>query len=463
MRFFVAIALVSCVACTPSPGRASEALDWLRSYLRADTTNPPGHEERGADVLAGILAAEGIPFERVASPSGRVNLIARLVSNDAQARDLVLLHHLDVVAPGDGWTAPPFGGELRAGRVYGRGAVDAKGLGVAQLAAFIALHRAQAELRRNVVFLAVADEETGGTEGARFLLDARPALWSRAEAVLNEGGSNRAVDRKLFWWGIETAQKRALWLELKGTAQGGHGATLKPRSAVHELVQALARITERPLRYRLSPPIRAALLSQAPFQNASNRASLEAIDGWIGADGILRSAVPPGTLGLLVDTVQVTTLAAGTQINVIPTEATAKVDVRLLPDTDQAAFLRELDPLLGPFVGYRVLLDAPPATASPTDTPFFIELRDALSSRAPVAQHVSSGVTDSRFFRERGVAAYGFSPFALDAESMRGIHAADESLEVKAFDDGVATYTRLVQALAAAPEKTPRAGAHRTR
>ena len=426
----------------------AESVSWLRSYLRADTTNPPGHEERGVAVLTDVLRREGIPFRLLTSPSGRVNLMARLESKVAGARDLVLLHHVDVVAAGSGWTVPPFGGELRDGRIYGRGAIDSKGLGVAQLSAFVALSRAKTPLRRNVVFLAVADEETGGFEGARFLLSTYPELFGNVEAVLNEGGSNRAVGSRMFWWGIETTQKRALWLEVNARAAGGHAASLRPRSATHEIVQALARVTQLPLRYRLSPAVRAALLSQAPHHNPANRAALDNIDRWIDAEGALRSPVPPGSAGLLVDTLQVTVLDAGEQVNVIPAEARARIDIRLLPDTDREAFLARVDAALGPTVDYRVLLDSPPTAPSSITSPFFVQLRTRLQTTAPVTQYVASGVTDSRYFRERGIAAYGFSPFGLDGESSTGIHAADESIAVAAFERGVATYRDLVLDLA---------------
>lgn len=430
----------------------AESVTWLRAYLRADTTNPPGHEERGVAVLADVLRREGIPFRLLTSPSGRVNLMARLESGIVGARDLVLLHHVDVVAAGDGWTVPAFGGEVHDERVYGRGAIDSKGLGIAQLAAFVALHRSKTPLRRNVVYLAVADEETGGLEGMGFVLSAYPELFAGVEAVLNEGGSNRAVGERMFWWGIETTQKRALWLEVTARAQGGHGASLRPRSATHELVQALARLTQLPLRYRLSPSVRAALQSQGPHHNPTNRRLIEAIDRWIDADGVLRSQVPPATIGLLVDTLQVTVLDAGQQVNVIPAEARAQVDIRLLPDTDRAQFLAQVDAALGPTVAYRILLDSPEAPASPIDSAFFGELRRLLESdpqgAAPVTQWVSSGVTDSRYFRQRGVAAYGFSPFGLDGESTKGIHASDESIALPVFEGGVATYRRVLSALA---------------
>jgi carboxypeptidase PM20D1 len=157
-------------------------------------------------------------------------------------------------------------------------------------------------------------------------------------------------------------------------------------------------------------------------------------------------------MGLLVDTLQVTVLDAGQQVNVIPAEARAQVDIRLLPDTDRDHFLAQVDTALGPTVAYRILLDSPEAPASPVNGLFFGELRRLLEndskSAAPVTQWVSSGVTDSRYFRERSVAAYGFSPFGLDGESTKGIHASDESISLAVFEGGVATYRRVLSALA---------------
>ena len=208
---------------TPADSGLSEAALWLRDYLRIDTTNPPGGERQSAAFLASILHRAGIPTRTFFTPEGRASLYARLpatVAGQGSATSLVLLHHMDVVAPGPGWTVDPFGGTVAEGRLWGRGAVDAKSLGIAHLAALIDLQRSRTPRHRDVVFLAVADEESGGAQGTGWLLDHHPELFEDVAAVLNEGGANLVLRGNLQWWGIEVAQKRPLWLEVTATAGG---------------------------------------------------------------------------------------------------------------------------------------------------------------------------------------------------------------------------------------------------
>ncbi len=205
--------LLAVLALSPSPaGRAaepartpdlSEAARWLQGYLRIDTTNPPGREHLAASYLAGILHREGIATRLVVTPEGRANLWARLSSPRSGGRALMLLHHMDVVAAGPGWTVPPLAGRVQDGRLWGRGAVDDKSLGIAHLAAFVDLKRRRVPLARDVIFLAVADEENGGLRGTAWLLDKHPELFRGVEAVAGEGGRNQTgAEDRLLWWGF---------------------------------------------------------------------------------------------------------------------------------------------------------------------------------------------------------------------------------------------------------------------
>ncbi|HEV7518919.1 MAG TPA: M20/M25/M40 family metallo-hydrolase, partial [Thermoanaerobaculia bacterium] len=234
-------------AAAPAPaGQLSEAARWLQGYLQIDTSNPPGNEAKAADFLAAILGREGIPARRIVTPAGRTNLWARLASPTSGGKAVLLLHHMDVVAPGPGWTVPPFAGLVREGRLWGRGALDDKSLGIAQLAALVDLKRRRQPLARDVVFLAVADEESGGGEGTGWLLAHHPELFAGVEGVIGEGGRNQVTGGKLLWWGVEVAQKRPFWLEVEANGRGGHASGLNPGSAVHLLVAGLARMLALP-------------------------------------------------------------------------------------------------------------------------------------------------------------------------------------------------------------------------
>ncbi len=228
---FLALALLGpapAPADAPAPTRLSEAALWLQQYLRIDTTNPPGREQRAAAFLAGILHREGINTRTLVSPQGRTSLWARLAAPGSNGRAILLLHHTDVVPAGPGWTVPPFAGLVRDGRLWGRGAVDDKSLGIAQLAAFVSLKRRKVPLARDVIYLAVADEENGGGQGVGWLMQQHPNLFKGVEGVVGEGGRAQVSgDGRILWWGIEVAQKRPLWLRVTTFGRGGHGSSIR--------------------------------------------------------------------------------------------------------------------------------------------------------------------------------------------------------------------------------------------
>jgi acetylornithine deacetylase/succinyl-diaminopimelate desuccinylase-like protein len=439
--------LLYCQApAVPDETTLSQPARWLQGYLRLDTTNPPGGEAQAAAYLEKLLAEHGIAAQRLISPGGRANLYARLRAHPGvDGPALLLLHHMDVVAAGPGWHTPPFGAVARDGRLFGRGALDDKSLGIAQLAAFVDAARVRGMLTRDVVLLAVADEERGSAEGTAWLLQAHPEIFRGVAGVLNEGGANRQVNGRLLWWGVEVAQKRPLWLEVAATGRGGHGAGFNPHSATHELIRALDRLLDRPLVWRVTPATRNYLQALAPLHNAHWQPLLLTPDRVIGRDGPKGAGLLPGMENLFLDTVQVNVLQGAAQINVVPPRATARVDVRLLPDTDGEAFLAELRGLLGKDVEVTVLLTSPPVPPTPTDTPLHRALAAVLRKEGPVVPFFSPGFTDSRLFRRRGIPAYGFSPFALEPQDLLGIHGADERIPLRELDRGVERLRQIVQ------------------
>lgn len=444
---------VSLLALAAAPAAAQPALSeagrWLQQYLRIDTSNPPGSEHKAADFLAGILHREGIATRLLVTPEGRTSLYARLASPKSGGRSLVLLHHIDVVPAGPGWRVPPFSGRVQDGLLWGRGAIDDKSLGIAQLAAFIDLKRRGLPLERDIVYLAVADEENGGLRGTGWLWKAHPEIFQGVEAVMGEGGRSQVVGDRVLWWGIEVAQKRPLWLEVSTAGRGGHGAGLNPQSATHQLIQGLARLLARPLRWRVTPPARTYVHAIAPLHNERWKRIFANIDQVIRESGPTEFLLP-GMGNLFVDTVQVTVLRGSQRINVIPERASAQLDIRLLPDTDAEAFLADVRRTLGEGFQVEVLVTSPPTPASPAAGRFYAAVEQVLGREAPVVPTFVPGFTDSRFFRERGIPAYGVSPFALSAEDSRGIHGPNERIPLGVLDRGVERVRRLV-ALYATP------------
>lgn len=434
------------------PGQSlSEAAAWLQQYLRLDTTNPPGNEHRGAAFLARILRDEGIQPLLLVTPEGRTSLYARLEATEAaeatvegqEGEALLLLHHIDVVPPGPDWHQEPFSGAVEQGAIWGRGAIDAKGLGIAHLAAFLELKRRAGVRHRDVIFLAVADEESGGGRGTAWLLEHREELFNGVAAVLNEGGVNRAVGERLLWWGVEVDQKRPLWLRVSARGRPGHASGLNPTSAVHKLVRALAGLVDMPDKYHVSEGARLYLEALAPLHPGRQGERFRNLDRVVKEDGFTEPMMP-GMSYLFLDTVQVTVLEGGERINIVAGEASARVDVRLLPDTDEEAFLERVREVLGEKVEVEVLLKSPPGKPSPVDSTIFEVLRQELGDEAPVVPAFISGFTDSRYFRQRGIPAYGLSPFLLGPEELRTIHASNERISVVSFDAGVERMVRIV-------------------
>jgi acetylornithine deacetylase/succinyl-diaminopimelate desuccinylase-like protein len=434
---------------------ADDAIEWLRGYLRIDTSNPPGNEGTAAAYLAGLLHQHGISTRLLVTPDGRTNLYARVKADDPTAGPLLLLHHMDVVPAGEGWTREAFSGEIAQGRIWGRGAIDAKSLGISHLAALLDMERSRADLQRDVIFLAVADEETGGSQGTAWLLEQHPELFEGVEAVLNEGGSNRAAGEKLFWWGIEVAQKRPLWLRVSTRGRGGHGSTYNPFSAAHQLVVSLSEIFRQNRELRMTTAAETYFRAIAPFHGEHFRDVFGSTDS---AEVTRRfqqmideertgKVLLPGMSAFFEDTIQITSLATPSDtVNVVPAEASSLIDIRLLPDTPVETAMTKLRDAIGKNPRVEVLLSSPPTESSPTDSATYRALEKVLGREAPLVPSFITGTTDSRYFRERGVPAYGFSPFVLSGDEVRGIHGADESIPIDNFRAGLEVMRQVVRA-----------------
>lgn len=444
--------LLLMVALLAPPAR-SEALStearWLQGYLRIDTSNPPGDEFLGAGYLARILHAHGVAARFLVTPEGRTSLYARLPARGGGERRpaLLLVHHIDVVPPGEGWSFEPFSGELRGGYLLGRGAIDVKSLGIAQLAAFLDLAESEGPRCRDVIFLAVADEENGGGRGTAWLLEHHSDLFADVGAVLNEGGANRMVNGRLLWWGVEVAQKRPLWLRVSAKGRAGHASGYQPGSATHDLIRGLDRLLSLPEISRVTPAVRDYLKALAPLHSPPYSERFANIESVVGPDGP-KGKLYPGMAGLFLDTVQVTVLRASERINTIPATASADIDIRLLPDTDAGQFLERVRQALGKNLSVEVLVTSPEAAPSASDTEVYRGLAANLGESSPVVPIFISGFTDSRYFRERGIAAYGFSPFLFEPQDLLGIHNADERIPVEAFEHGVERMKAVVHSLA---------------
>ncbi|HEV7919721.1 MAG TPA: M20/M25/M40 family metallo-hydrolase [Thermoanaerobaculia bacterium] len=428
-----------------------EAEDALVQYLRIDTSNPPGNETAGARFLQQLLTRDGIPSQLVGSDPARQSLYARLTSGTNE-KALLLLHHIDVVPAVAGeWTKPPFAGLRAGGYIWGRGALDIKSLGIAELMAFVNLRRRGLALERDVIYLAVADEELGGRHGIGELLATRPELFANVGYVLNEGGANETVVDAITQWGIEVQQKVPLWLRLTATGTAGHAAGVPADGgAPAKLVRALANIDRLETPYRLTPSVlrffRAVGATKKDDRAALLRTIAEPIDTR-QVDAVL----PSGYRVLLRDTIAITHLQAGRSINAVPEKALAEIDVRLLPESDPAPMLRRIREAAGKDVQVEVLLQGEPVPESTRDTELYrlLERDFRAEHAAPVVPFVTAGTSDSRWFRKQGIVAYGISPFKVNYYDAGTPHGPDERIRARFFSDGVRLMRKIVADFAA--------------
>ena len=417
-----------------------EAVEWLQEYIRVDTVNPPGNEYRAVEFFARLFEAEGIAYETAESAPGRGNIWARLEGGDEPA--LMLLQHSDVV-PADlnYWTTDPLSGELRDGYILGRGARDMKGTGISHLAAFVSLHRAGLPLNRDVIFVASADEEAGGEFGVGWLIENRPEIFAGVGLLLNEGGSGgRTGDDVVF--GVEVTQKVPVWLRLTAVDVPGHGSSPRTTSSVTRIVDALAILRANPFPPRIIPPVDAYFKGLAIGRN----------DDWGAAFANMTLAIQdpdflhdlqndnPGRHALTRDTCSMTRMEASNKINVVPPEAWAELDCRILPDRSSEEFVTNLQNLIADTgVEVEVIMAFTPAISETTSRLFqaIERVTRELHPGSRVLPSVSTGFTDSHFTRDQGIVSYGFDPIITPSGESTGVHDNDERINVDAFRRGI--------------------------
>lgn len=435
-----------------------EATPLLSEYIRINTTNPPGNESRAADFWEEIFTREKISFRTYESFTGRVSLKA-IIPGKGTMDPLILLNHMDVVpADASQWQFDPFGGEVRDGFVHGRGTLDMKGLAIMQLMAFLHVHRQKIQPERDLIFLSVADEETGGSQGAKYLLEHFPEDFSPG-LVLNEGGvgvSGMISGADLHM--VSVAEKGPCWLRLSCSGPPGHGSMPHQKNALEILVRAVHRILAAPQPWIVSRVVAEYFCRLArkmdflqPFVQNQEPETLKKILCQSGlADMPLISAQVQNTISLNM-------LRAGDRPNVIPDAAEAFVDIRLLPGQDPETFIR--------FIKKQVANDAVhvepvtvfPATQSSMAHPDCQLLMDLLQQNFPdavVTPSLTVGTTDSRFFREKGFRAYGFGPITIPLEDIKSIHGINEKISEKNLIRGSRIYTDAVLSLCQTGKET---------
>ncbi|MER5945979.1 MULTISPECIES: M20/M25/M40 family metallo-hydrolase [unclassified Streptomyces] len=437
----------------PSTGRAvsgqDEVVDLCRELIQIDTSNYGDHsgpgERKAAEWVAEKLAEVGLEPKIFESHPGRASTVARIEGEDPSRPALLIHGHTDVVpANAADWTHHPFSGEVADGCVWGRGAVDMKDMDAMTLAVVRDRLRTGRKPPRDIVLAFLADEEAGGTWGARHLVDNHRDLFDGVtEAISEVGGFSFTVNEQRRLYLIQTAEKGMHWMKLSVAGTAGHGSMIHRDNAITELSEAVARLGRHQFPVRVTKTLRHFLdeLGDAlgteldPEDMQETIAKLGGIAKLIGAT--------------LSNTANPTQLGAGYKVNVIPGEATAHVDGRFLPGHEDE-FLADLDRLLGPNVR-REDVHADKAVETTFDGALVEAMQTSIAAEDPIGKaipYMLSGGTDAKSFVELGIRNFGFAPLQLPPElDFAGMfHGVDERVPVDGLKFGVRVLDRFIDA-----------------
>ena len=423
------------VAAGNPPLQEDEIVSLLRQYLRIDTSNPPGNELKAARFFRDWFEREGIPSEIMEYAPGRAVLVARLKGNGTK-RPLILSNHMDVVnVERPYWTVDPFAGVLKDGFVYGRGALDMKTTGLLEAAAMVNVKRSGGGLSRDLIFLATADEEVGAS-GAQWLVDHRPELIKDAEFMLNEGGVIDAADGRATSYNIGVTEKCPMWIKITARGRPGHGSQPFAReNAVLALLRSLERLSRYDTPIQVLPAADAYFKARAASQPAGRAEQYRNVRRAL-KDPEFRSAIEadPMLNAILRNTISITMLQGAPQTNIIPTVAEARVDIRLLPGQDPAAFLAQIRKVIEePGVTVETIGPYVPASVSPVESDAMRAIDRARARHHPdavLAPTILTGWTESALMRPLGVQAYGFEPYVLEESEQNRAHGNDERISL---------------------------------
>lgn len=413
-----------------------EVTELLQKLIRIDTTNPPGNETAAAELLRDYLHDNGVACELYARVPERANLVARIPGR-GDGPSLLFLSHTDVVlADAAEWSADPFGGELRDGEVWGRGALDMKGQVAASAVAMATLAREGFEPAGDLIFAATADEEVGAGYGTQWLCEAHPDAV-RCDFLINEGSGERLELGGSPFYICSVAEKMSAPFRLRVRGRSGHASM--PGIADNALVKAAALITKLgefvPER-QLTPEVTAlleAVTGEVPTSPADALGRAEEIGTFFAA------MVEP----LLAPTFSPTMISASRKRNVIPAICDVVVDSRLLPEMTPAEQLAIVRDVLREGDYELETLEAHGGTRSAIGTPLWDAVAAWVAEVEPEARPAPicvAGFTDSHWFRQAfGTVAYGFFPSrAMSPElAARLVHSADERVPVEDLELGV--------------------------
>ncbi|MHB8108451.1 MAG: M20/M25/M40 family metallo-hydrolase [Syntrophorhabdaceae bacterium] len=417
----------------------ADIIELTRDFLKINTTNPPGNEEKAALFIEDVLKKEGLESVIYKPAAGRANIISR-VKGHTGGKPVILLGHIDVVpAKEDEWTVDPFGGEIKDGYLYGRGAIDMKAQVICHLAAFVDLAHRGVVPKRDIIFLATCDEEVGGKDGVEYMLDKIPEL-KEASFVLSEGGCLIEEDGFVHAQ-ISVTEKKLSQFIIRAQGRSGHGSMPHGDNANEKIVAAAHRI----LAYKW--PLKSMPVTQEYLDGSLAGRQIEGMT-FPGLKAALRSKQWKSILekneiynAILRNTVTLTILKGGEKVNVIPSESSAYFDSRLLPVETHEEFFSKIKKLAGDEITIeRIGEKIPTPGNSRYNTPYFQGIKDCLTTlkgNIPILPFVTTGATDLRYFRDLGIPSYGFFPVTLTKDEHMRMHGKDERISLANIEEGL--------------------------
>lgn len=417
-----------------------EAVELLRNLIKIDTTNPPGNEAPAAEYLKKYFDDFGISSRIVESEKGRATVIADIKSAK-QDKPLILLSHLDVV-PADPkqWSVHPFSAEVKNGYIWGRGTIDCKGLAVAEAVAATIVKRMNINLKRSVQFISVADEEMGGEKGAGYLVNYEDI---NGFCVINEGGTGAILNNRKVYLPC-FGEKGPIWLKIKAKGKSGHASMPSEDNPNLILVRALVKISSSDLGKKLVNN----LVKSVKFYLAKDIKLFKPLLSLVEKSDLLRTLLgtvlykliksKPKLSAMLSNTMSITIIKSGYKENVIPEEAEAILDIRILPGYDYYDIIEKIKNIVDdPRVSFEIISAYEPSESDPSE-PALKKIEEALKLvyNYPFLPIISTGFTDSRFFRKKGIQAYGILPFFLTEEELSTMHGVDERISIENMEIG---------------------------
>jgi acetylornithine deacetylase/succinyl-diaminopimelate desuccinylase-like protein len=443
------VAASGSAASGPAPDMmqlSAEAQTWLTDLIRINTTNPPGNELAAAKYIQNVVQKENIPAELLEMAPGRDIVLAHLQAGplpDA-SRALLLLAHLDVVGVDrTKWSVDPFAATQKDNYIYGRGAIDDKGMLAANLAAFIELKRTGVHLTRDVIFLADDDEEQGGDASIRAVIE---KYWDKIACgfALNEGGQVVLKNGKVQYVAVQASEKVSYNVLVTATGPSGHASIPLADNAVVHLAAAVQKLGTLETPFHLLTITQRFFEQLAPVEDEDTAKWIRALDTSERADLAARrlAEMSPVWNSMLRDTIVPTMLNAGVRVNVIPSQASANLNIRLLPGNAIQDTIEQMKKSVSdPQIKFTIQPDEGPNAPSSSMTSALYQSIEHVSNQefpgAAVVPYLSTVATDSAYLRLHNVQSYGLVPFPLTEADVLRMHADDERIPLTSFGTGV--------------------------